>query len=85
MTGPQASKSVQGDKNIILRKTLISYPDFNQPFDIHRDASDLQLGAVISQNKKQIVFYSRKLHPAQAQYTTTGKELLAIVETLKTF
>ena len=64
---------------------LLSYLDFNQPFDIHTDASDLQLGAVISQNKKPIMFYSRKLNPAQTRYTTTEKELLAIVETLKEF
>ena len=49
------------------------------------DASDLQLGAVISQNGKPIAFYSRKLNPAQTRYTTTKKELLAIVETLKEF
>ena len=72
-------------KNVFLRKTLLSYPDFNQPFDIHTDTSDLQFGAVISQNKKPIAFYSQKLKPAQTRYTTTEKELLAIVETLKEF
>ena len=49
----------EGIKNVILRKTLLSYPDFNQPFDIHTDASDLQLGAVISQHKKQSGFTAR--------------------------
>ena len=72
-------------KKIISRETLLSYPDFDKPFDIHTDASDLQLGAVISQNNKPIAFYSRKLNPAQTRYTTTEKELLAIVETLKEF
>ena len=72
-------------KKIISRETLLSYPNFDKPFDIHTDASDLQLGAVISQNNKPIAFYSRKLNPAQTRYTTTEKELLAIVETLKEF
>ena len=49
-------KASEAIKNVISRKTLLSYPDFNQPFDIHTDASDLQLGAVISQNKKQLRF-----------------------------
>ena len=29
-------------------KTLLSYPDFNLPFEIHTDASHTQLGVVIS-------------------------------------
>jgi hypothetical protein len=72
-------------KQIVRRETLLSYPDFNQPFEIHTDASNTQLGAVISQNNKPIAFYSRKLQPAQTRYTTTERELLSIVETLKEF
>ena len=63
----------------------MGYPNFNEIFDIHTDASKTQLGAVISQNGKPIAFYSRKLNPAQTRYTTTERELLAIVETLKEF
>ena len=72
-------------KRIISRETLLSYPDFQKPFTIHTDASHTQLGAVISQNDKPIAFYSRKLNPAQTRYTTTERELLSIVETLKEF
>ena len=72
-------------KTVILRKTILSYPDFTKNFDIHMNASDLQLGAVISQNKKPILLYSRKLNPAQKGYTTTTTNFLAIVEMLKEF
>ena len=72
-------------KKLVSRETLLSYPDFNKPFEIHTDASKVQLGAVISQNNKPIAFYSRKLNPAQVNYTTTERELLSIVETLKEF
>ena len=72
-------------KRIISRETLLVYPDFNKPFIIHTDASHTQLGAVISQDNKPIAFYSRKLNPAQTRYTTTERELLSIVETLKEF
>ena len=64
---------------------LLLYPNFDQPFDIHMDAINLQLGAVIRQNGKPIAFYSKKLNLAQTCYTTTAKELLAIVEKLKEF
>jgi hypothetical protein len=72
-------------KSIVGREVLLSYPDFSKPFQIHTDASKLQLGAVISQNDKPIAFYSRKLQPAQTRYTTTERELLSIIETLKEF
>jgi hypothetical protein len=72
-------------KQIVSRETLLAYPDFSLQFDIYTDASKLQLGAAICQNNKPIAFYSRKLNPAQTRYTTTERELLAIVETLKEF
>ena len=58
---------------------------FNDSFEIHTDASKLQIGAVISQKGKLIAFYSRKMNSAQQNYITTEKELLSIVETLKEF
>ena len=70
-------------KRIVSQETLLRHPDFKEPFEIHTDASKSQLGAVISQKGKPIAFYSRKLNSAQLNYTTTEKELLAIVETLK--
>ena len=72
-------------KQIVGHETLLSYPDFNKPFEIHTDTSHTQLGVVISQNNKPIAFYSRKLQLAQTQYTTTEHELLSIVKTLKEF
>jgi hypothetical protein len=72
-------------KKIMARETILAYPNFEIPFEIHTDASAFQLGAVISQNGKPIAFYSRKLSPAQTRYTTTERELLSIVETLKEF
>jgi hypothetical protein len=72
-------------KQMVARETLLNYPDWSKPFDIHTDASDRQLGAVISQNRKPIAFFSRRLSKAQRNYTTTEKELLSIVECLKQF
>jgi len=72
-------------KKAIARETILAYPDFDKPFHIHTDASKVQLGAVISQDDKPIAFYSRKLSDTQTRYTTTERELLSIVETLKEF
>ena len=72
-------------KKIVSREVMLAFPDFNKPFEIHTDASNTQLGAVIAQDGKPIAFYSRKLNDAQTRHTTTERELLAIVETLKEY
>jgi hypothetical protein len=72
-------------KIIISKETLLTFPNFNEPFHIFTDASKYQLGAVIMQNNKPLAFYSRKLNAAQQKYTTGEQELLSIVEMLKEF
>ena len=64
---------------------MLFHPDFNKKFEIHTDASLHQIGAVITQDGKPVAFCSRKLRDEQHNYTTTERELLAIVETLKEF
>ena len=36
----------------MARNNLLAYPDFNEEFKIHTDASNCQLGEFISQNDK---------------------------------
>jgi RNase H-like domain found in reverse transcriptase len=72
-------------KRVIARDVLLAYPDFSKKFEIFTDASDKQLGTVITQEGRPIAYYSRKLNSSQLNYTTMEKELLAIVETLKEF
>ena len=83
--GDAQDKAFRHIKKVICRETLLSYPDFNEPFEIYTDASNYQLGAVIMQKGKPLAFYSRKLNSAQKRYTTGEQELLSIVETLKEF
>ena len=72
-------------EKLFSRETLLSYPNFTEAFEIHIDASKVQLGSVISQKGKPIAFYSRKFNPTQVNHTITERELLSIVETLKEF
>ena len=57
---------------------------------LHADASDYAIGAEISQldqngKRRPVLFYSRKLLPAEMNYSTPDKEMLAIVHTMKKF
>ena len=72
-------------KKIICEETILNQPDWELPFTTHTNASNKQLGSVISQNDKHITFFSRCLSKAQRNCTTTEKELLFIVEFLKQF
>jgi hypothetical protein len=82
---PECQEAFDQMKAIMAKETLVTFPDFTKEFEVHTDASKLQLGACISQGGKPVALYSRKLQPAQTCYTTTERELLLIVETLKEF
>ena len=64
-------KSFQQMKAIITADAMNAFPDYLIPFHVYTDASDFQLGAAILQNKKPLAYYSKKLTPAQRNYTTT--------------
>ena len=63
--------------------------DWNLPFEVMCDASDLAVGAVLGQRverKSYVVYYASKmLNEAQRNYTTTEKELIAVVYGLDKF
>lgn len=83
--GPEQQQAFDEIKQTMSKETLLSFPDFSKPFHIYTDASNYQLGAVITQDGKPLAFYSRKMNKAQQRYTTGEQELLSIVETLKEF
>lgn len=76
-------------KQILTNAPLLQYPDFDQPFILTTDASDVAVGAVLSQGNvgsdKPVAFASRTLSDTEARYSTIEKELLAIVWAIKYF
>jgi hypothetical protein len=59
-------------KAAIAKETVLAYPDFAKPYEIYMDASSMQLGAVITQDNRPIVFFSRKL-PKRNKNTVSQK------------
>ena len=72
-------------KAIIAEDAIVSLPQYGKEFIVHTDASDVQIGGIISQSDRILAYFSRKFNKAQSLYPITEKELLAIVETLKAF
>ncbi|GJR07196.1 reverse transcriptase domain-containing protein [Tanacetum coccineum] len=70
-------------KERLTTAPIIISPDWNLPFELMCDASDFAVGAVLGQRIegkfKPIYYASKTLNDAQAHYTTTEKELLAVV------
>lgn len=71
-------------KQALTEAPVLTLPDeSNLNYTVQADASDLGLGAVLLQQDKPIAYYSRKLSPAELNYTTGEKEMLALVSALK--
>jgi hypothetical protein len=70
-------------KNLLTSAPVIQPPDWSLPFEIMCDASDYDMGAVLGQRKDKkpyVIYYASKtLNSTQMNYTTTEKELLAVV------
>ena len=67
------------------KRDSLSLSGLSKLFEIYTDTSSMQLGAVITQDDRPIVFFSRKLSETQQKYSVIEIELLAIVETLEEF
>ena len=61
---------------------MLKLPDYSKPFriDLAADASDVAVGAELSQSGQPVAFYSKKLTPTEARYYATDQGLLAIYQ-----
>ena len=76
-------KAFEKLKEALISAPVVQPPDWKLPFELMCDASDFAVGAVLGQKKGtalHVIYYARKtLDDAQSNYTTTEKELLAVV------
>ncbi|KAL6341714.1 hypothetical protein AAG906_032836 [Vitis piasezkii] len=68
---------------------IVRAPNWQLPFEVMCDASDFAIGVVLGQRedgKPYVIYYASKtLNEAKRNYTTTEKELLAVVFALDKF
>lgn len=81
-------------KELLTHAPILSFPDFDLPFYVATDASDVGIGAVLYQlprgkqfpkDIRYISFMARSLQQSERKYSATKKELLAIVFALNKF
>ena len=88
--GEKEEEAFKTIKNKYKENQVLILFDSEKQIWVFADASNYALGAMICQKDEKermrpVLFYSRKLLPAEMNYSTADKELLAIVQTLKKF
>ncbi|WJZ91147.1 hypothetical protein VitviT2T_010247 [Vitis vinifera] len=85
----RCQKSFEQLKQFLTTTPIVRAPNWQLPFEVMCDASDFAIGAVLGQRedgKPYVIYYASKtLNEAQMNYTTTEKELLAVVFALEKF
>ncbi|GJW56867.1 reverse transcriptase domain-containing protein [Tanacetum coccineum] len=82
-------RAFQTLKDRLTEAPILIAPNWDLPFELMCDASDFAIGAVLGQRHEKhfrpIHYASKTLIEAQTNYTTTEKELLAIVYAFEKF
>nr|GFB71826.1 reverse transcriptase domain-containing protein [Tanacetum cinerariifolium] len=76
-------------KDKLTEAPILIAPNWDKPFVLMCDANDYAVGAVLGQRIEKhfwpIHYASKTMNQAEANYTTTEKEMLAVVYTFKKF
>ncbi|GJR83223.1 reverse transcriptase domain-containing protein [Tanacetum coccineum] len=76
-------------KKKLTEAPILIAPNWDQPFELMCDASDYAIGAVLGQRIEKhfrpIHYASKTMTEAESNYTTTEKEMLAVVYAFKKF
>nr|GEV34058.1 DNA-directed DNA polymerase [Tanacetum cinerariifolium] len=82
-------KAFQTLKKKLTEAPILIAPNWDLPFELMCDASDFAIGAVLGQcyekHFRPINYASKTLIEAESNYTTTEKEMLAVVYAFKKF
>ncbi|GJV96837.1 reverse transcriptase domain-containing protein [Tanacetum coccineum] len=76
-------------KKKLTEAPILIAPDWDLPFELMCDASDFAIGAVLGQRHEKhfrpIHYASKTMNEAESHYTTTEKEMLAVVYAFEKF
>ena len=84
-----AGESFERLKQLLIEAPILAHPDFSSAFTLHTDASNHAVGIALCQvqdgDERAIAYYGKALNSAEKNYSTTEKEMLAIIVGLKKF
>lgn len=74
-------------KECLVSTPILSCPDYSEPFEVHTDASDVGIGAVLTQTlggeEKVIAYMSKSLSKQEQNYSATEREALAVITAIE--
>ncbi|CAF1061649.1 unnamed protein product [Brachionus calyciflorus] len=84
-----ATKAFETLKSALCSENVLTIPNFDKEFILVADACDVAYGAVLCQEVdgelKPVAYFSKQMNIAQTKYSTSEKELLAIVMSVEHF
>ena len=85
----ECNDSFQQLKAALLSTPVLAYPHSAEPFVLDTDATNVDIGAVLSQvhngEKRVIAFYSRALSKPERNYCTKTRELLEVSRAIENY
>jgi hypothetical protein len=80
--GPEQDEARAKLIQTLTTAPLLQSPDYAKPFVVTTDASNVALGAVLSQINKPVAFLSKTFSGAELNWTIYDKELFAVIYAL---
>ncbi|KAL0284920.1 UNVERIFIED_CONTAM: Retrovirus-related Pol polyprotein from transposon [Sesamum angustifolium] len=79
---PQASEAFTALQSAMISLPVLGLPNFSLPFDETTDASQMEIGAVLSQLHHPIAFFSKKLCSRMQSSSSYDRRCFAITEAI---